>query len=79
MIGVCDTKLKERLLREPNLDLPKAEKLCYAAEAVQRQMKHIHVGDKNNGNVSFDEIHQSNSKITSKKRAHAFNSRSGNS
>ena len=38
VIGVVDAKLKERLLREVDLTLLKAEQLCRAAEASQKQM-----------------------------------------
>ena len=79
VIGVRDIKLKERLLREPNLDLPKTEKLCYAAEAVQRQMKNITVGEKNNGSggVRVDDIHQSKSRFAARNQAHASSSARG--
>ena len=44
VIGVRDVKLKERLLREPDLDLAKTEKLCHAAEAVHRQIRNLNIG-----------------------------------
>ena len=41
VVGVHDTKLKERLLREAELDLTRAESLAYASEVVHQQMKFL--------------------------------------
>ena len=41
IIGVLDTKLKERLLREKDLTLAKTEELCRASEAAHDQMERI--------------------------------------
>ena len=39
--GIPDNALKERLLREENLDLEKALKLCIAADAMKAQAKEL--------------------------------------
>lgn len=39
--GILDNALRERLLREENLDLEKALKLCRATEAVKVQAKEL--------------------------------------
>ena len=46
VIGVKDVKLKERLLREPELTLAKTEQLCHAAEAVHHQIRNLNLGEK---------------------------------
>ena len=46
VIGVKDVKLKERLLREPDLTLAKTEQLCHAAEAVHHQIRSLNIGEK---------------------------------
>ena len=61
VLGVSDVKLKERLLREVNLDLTKAEKLCLAAEAVSEQIRSLQsVGQQNTSEPRIDNIGTSN-------------------
>ena len=67
VIGVRDVKLKERLLREPDLDLAKTEKLCHAAEAVHRQIRNLNIGENKGQRMVVDNI-----------RAMTENSRSSN-
>ena len=45
VFGVRDDKVRERLLREPNLTLAKTDELCRAAESMQVQMKVVGDGD----------------------------------
>ena len=39
VLGVTNTRVRERLLREENLNLEKAVKICQAAEATERQIQ----------------------------------------
>ena len=39
VFGIRDSKVRERLLREANLTLPKTEEICRAAESMLAQMK----------------------------------------
>ena len=39
VLGVTNTRVRERLLREENLNLDKAVKICQAAEATERQIQ----------------------------------------
>ena len=39
VLGVTNTRVRERLLREENLHLDKAVKICQAAEATERQIQ----------------------------------------
>ena len=41
VLGVTNTRVRERLLREDNLDLEKAVKICQAAEATERQIQSL--------------------------------------
>ena len=41
VLGVANTRLRERLLREDNLDLEKAVNRCQAAEATERQIQSV--------------------------------------
>ena len=50
ILGVVDDKLKEKLLREDNLTLTNAEKMCYAAEVISNQMKELKPLNAANGN-----------------------------
>ena len=43
VFGVLDIRVKERLLRESNLNLTKALDICHAAEAIKVQMKVMEV------------------------------------
>ena len=39
MFGIKDDTVRERLLRESTLTLPKTDKICHAAESMCSQMK----------------------------------------
>ena len=39
IFGICDSKVRERLLRESKLSLAKTDEICRAAESMQTQMK----------------------------------------
>ena len=41
IFGICDNKVRERLLREPRLTLAKTNEICRAAESLDTQMKTI--------------------------------------
>ena len=39
VFGICDSKVRERLLQESNLSLAKTDEICCASESMQSQMK----------------------------------------
>ena len=49
MFGISDSKVREKLLREPELNLPKTLDICRAAEMSQAQIKAV--SDLNSANV----------------------------
>ncbi|XP_073949981.1 uncharacterized protein [Choristoneura fumiferana] len=51
VIGICDMSVKERLLRETDLDLENAIKICKAAEESRKQVKEFEANEKEH--VSF--------------------------
>ena len=45
VFGVTDSRIKERLLREPDLTLVKCLDICHAAKSTHTQLKVISSGD----------------------------------
>lgn len=57
VLGVNDSKLQERLLRESELTLAKAEQMCYSSEAVLKQMSSLSTTRKDNDVAVAKKMH----------------------